>query len=296
MELQQLRYFLDIAQTQNMTASAKRMNVAQPALSHSMKKLEAELGCRLFDRVGRNIRLSRTGEYLAGQLRPVMTQLDDVPARVSAFAHGEEQVVDVGMYSASSLVVDAIAEYRETHPQAKFRISQEKGEGACDVTVRTVGVALGAADTARLADERVFGERIGLAVPASMATSDVMSLEQVRDEQFVLLAGSKGFRHVCDGLCAARGFVMRNAIESDSPAAVRRLIGLGIGVGFWPECSWGELGGGKAHFVPLDDDGFVRSIAVGTTADGTSASPARDFFEFLAAFVERTFRRGPSGL
>lgn len=290
MELQQLRYFLDIAQTQNMTASAKRMSVAQPALSHSMKKLEAELGCQLFDRVGRNIRLSRAGAYLAGRLRPVMATLDGLPEQVSAYARGEQQAIDVGMYSASRLVVEAIAQYRERCPQAKFRISQAADEDGHDVTVRTVGPV--GAPTRRLAEERVFRERIGLAVPASMEASGPLPLDRVRGEQFVLLAGSKGFRRVCDELCAARGFVMRNAIESDSPDAVRRLIGLGMGVGFWPERSWGTLEGGHARFVPLADDGFVRSIAVGTSADGAASSPSRDFFEFLAAFMERTFLGG----
>ena len=239
MELQQLRYFLDIAQTQNMTASSKRLNVAQPALSHSVKKLESELGVTLFDRVGRNIRLSREGEYFAGLLKPAMSALDDAPRRVRAFSKHEQQTVVVGMHSASKLVIAAIAEHKAANPEALFRTSQDASD-SCDVSVRTVR-GDGASGPAAPSESMLFRERIGVALPASLGVDSVGSLDELEGRQFVALAGSKGFRRVCDELCAARGFVVGNAIESDSPDAVRELIGLGLGVGFWPEFSWGGL-------------------------------------------------------
>ena len=58
MELQQLRYFDEVARTQHVTNSAKKLNVAQPALTQSIRRLERELGVTLFERVGRNVRLS----------------------------------------------------------------------------------------------------------------------------------------------------------------------------------------------------------------------------------------------
>ena len=57
MELQQLRYFDEVARTQHVTNSAKKLNVAQPALTQSIRRLERELGVTLFERVGRNVRL-----------------------------------------------------------------------------------------------------------------------------------------------------------------------------------------------------------------------------------------------
>lgn len=292
MELQQLKYFLDIAQTQNMTASSKRLNVAQPALSHSMKKLESELGVRLFDRVGRNIRLSREGEYLAGLLSPAIAAVDAVPDKVRDFAKGEQQTVVVGMHSASKLVIAAIAEYKVRNPKAKFRISQDPS-GACDVSMRTVR-ADGAPAVAGPSRSMLFRERIGVALPASLGIDSVGSLDELEGRQFVMLAGSKGFRRVCDELCAARGFVVGNAIESDSPDAVRELIGLGLGVGFWPEFSWGSLEGSSARFAPVADEGFVRCLEATLEPRAKDVPEARRFFDFVAAFVGDAFSAQPS--
>ena len=171
MELQQLKYFLDVAQTQNMTASSKRVGIAQPALSHSMKRLESELGVRLFERVGRNIRLTREGEHLAGLLKPAIAAVDAIPEKVRDFAKDEQQTVEVGMHSASKLVIAAIAEYKARNPKAKFRISQDPS-GACDVSVRTVrGDASGPAAPS---GSMLFRERIGVAwgsTPSAASTS-----------------------------------------------------------------------------------------------------------------------------
>ena len=287
MELQQLKYFLDVAQTQNMTASSKRVGIAQPALSHSMKRLESEFGVRLFERVGRNIRLTREGEHLAGLLKPAIAAVDAIPEKVRDFAKGEQQTVEVGMHSASKLVIAAIAEYKARNPKAKFRISQDPS-GACDVSVRTVR-GDGASGSPAPSEPMLFRERIGVALPASLGIDSVGSLDELEGRQFVMLAGSKGFRRVCDELCAARGFVVGNAIESDSPDAVRELIGLGLGVGFWPEFSWGGLEGSSARFAPIADEGFVRCLEVRLEPRADDSPEARRFFEFMAAFVDDAF-------
>lgn len=64
MDLLSLKYFLVTAQTQHMTKAAEILNITQPALSAFIKRMENELGCQLFVREGRGIRLSKYGEIL----------------------------------------------------------------------------------------------------------------------------------------------------------------------------------------------------------------------------------------
>ena len=192
-----------------------------------------------------------------------MEILETAPEDVRAFAAGEAGTVKVGIFSASNVVVDAITAYRASFPAVNFRITQDEFESACDITVSTVmpsssnargeGIAVG--------EGTLFRERIGIAVPESSSFGDVVSLDELADEPFVCLAGSRRLREVCDALCAGRAFHPRIGFESDNPAVVRKVIGLGLGVGFWPTCSWEALGDGSARLARLAEEEFERTIA-----------------------------------
>lgn len=70
MELQQLRYFVRVAQVESISKAAKSLHISQPALSKSIMRLEQELGCDLFDRTGKRIHLNEKGrEFLGGVAR-----------------------------------------------------------------------------------------------------------------------------------------------------------------------------------------------------------------------------------
>ena len=76
MELQQLRYFSVAATQLHITRAAEILHIAQPALTQSIKRLEDELGVKLFIRNGRNIILSDTGKLFLKKLTPILHQID----------------------------------------------------------------------------------------------------------------------------------------------------------------------------------------------------------------------------
>ena len=275
MELQQLRYFDEVARTQHVTNSAKKLNVAQPALTQSIRRLERELGVTLFERVGRNVRLTACGAALQKRIAPLL-------------AGREQAAVHLAIESASALAVDAIAAYRASHPDARFVVAQETAARRWDLRIRTVradGAATGA---------RRFTERIGIAVPAERAAGGPLALTDLEGEPFICLAGSRTFRAVCDEACAQAGFAPRVAFESDSPAVVKSMIGLGLGVGFWPERSWGSLEDSSATLTAIVDAPFARTIEI-EPAHGPLSKEAAAFHGFLVSRFEARWRE-PSPL
>ena len=297
MDILQLKYFLEVARTEHVTHSARNLRIAQPALTQSIKRLETELGVELFARAGRNIRLTPAGAYLRDRIAPAMEILETAPEDVRAFAAGEAGTVKVGIFSASNVVVDAITAYRASFPSVNFRITQDEFESACDITVSTVmpsssnargeGIAVG--------DRTLFRERIGIAVPGSSSFGDVVSLDDLADEPFVCLAGSRRLREVCDALCAGRAFHPRIGFESDNPAVVRKVIGLGLGVGFWPTCSWEALGDGSARLARLAEEEFERTIALTRASHVREDAAAFDFYRFLVDYVRNRWSEGATG-
>src|SRR5258705_5568878 len=82
MELHQLRYFCAVADTGSFSRAAEQSHVSQPSLSQQIMKLEDELGARLFDRLGRTVRLTDMGKTLLPRARAVLHELEAAKGEV----------------------------------------------------------------------------------------------------------------------------------------------------------------------------------------------------------------------
>ena len=286
MELLQLRYFLAVAENEHITNTAKQLHIAQPALTQSIHRLEQELGVSLFERAGRGIRLSPAGAYVRDRVKPAMETLENVSRDVQLFQQGEQGVVRVGVHAASGVAIDGIAAYSELNPHVSFEITQDERERHRDVIVTTI-TPRGSSTVENAVEKMPFSERIGIAVPASSALGDTASLADFANERFIALAGSRRFREVCDTFCARRAFTPHIAFESDNPLVVKKMIGLGLGVGFWPDHSWGDLDPKSCRLVHLQEPEFTRDVIVAKTSRCTPDSEAQRFYDFLLDYVTK---------
>lgn len=286
MELLQLKYFLAVAESEHMTNTAKQLHIAQPALTQSIHRLEQELGVSLFERAGRGIRLSPAGAYVRDRVKPAMETLENVARDVQLFQQGEQGVVRVGVHAASGVAIDGIAAYSELNPHVSFEITQDERERHRDVIVTTI-TPRGSSTVENAAEKIPFSERIGIAVPAGSALGETASLADFANERFIALAGSRRFREVCDTFCARRAFTPHIAFESDNPLVVKKMIGLGLGVGFWPDHSWGNLDPASCRLVHLQETEFTRDVIVAKTSRCTPDSEAQRFYEFLLDYVAK---------
>lgn len=286
MELLQLKYFLAVAKSEHMTNTAKQLHIAQPALTQSIHRLEQELGVSLFERAGRGIRLSPAGTYVRDRVKPAMETLENVARDVQLFQQGEQGVVRVGVHAASGVAIDGIAAYSELNPHVSFDVTQDERERHRDVIVTTI-TPRGSSTVENAVEKTPFSERIGIVVPASSALGDTASLADFANERFIALAGSRRFREVCDTFCARRAFTPHIAFESDNPLVVKKMIGLGLGVGFWPDHSWGDLDPKSCRLVHLQETEFTRDVIVAKTSRCTPDSEAQRFYEFLLDYVAK---------
>lgn len=286
MELLQLKYFLAVAESEHMTNTAKQLHIAQPALTQSIHRLEQELGVSLFERAGRGIRLSPAGAYVRDRVKPAMETLENVARDVQLFQQGEQGIVRVGVHAASGVAIDGIAAYSELNPHVSFEITQDERERHRDVIVTTI-TPRGSSTVENATEKTPFSERIGIAVPASSSLGETTSLSDFANERFIALAGSRRFREVCDTFCARRAFTPHIAFESDNPLVVKKMIGLGLGVGFWPDHSWGDLDPKSCRLVHLQETEFTRDVIVAKTSRCTPDSEAQRFYEFLLDYVAK---------
>lgn len=96
MELRHLRYFVAVAEEQNVTRAAERLHVSQPPLSRQIRDLEEELGVVLFDRGPKTMRLTSAGELFLEEARQLLEQVEQAIERVRDHANQPAQEIHVG--------------------------------------------------------------------------------------------------------------------------------------------------------------------------------------------------------
>lgn len=284
MELMQLKYFCEVAESQHMTRSAEKLHIAQPALSQAIHRLEGELGVKLFVLQGRNIVLTPYGKYLKEKVSPLLATLEQIPDDLAKMAHTDRTTIRMNVQAASALVTRAVIEYQKKH-HIHFELVQSGEDTLCDVSLST-----------RMPLQRegkkgefVFSEPIMLAVPdrERFAGVESLPLSALREEEFVCLAGTKNFRSICDKYCSKVGFTPRVIFESDSPATVQNLVAAGCGVGFWPKYTWGEFATTSARLLSVSDPDCRRELVLTLNAIKPDNGEVERFYAFLVDFMEK---------
>ncbi len=292
MELTKLRYFYEVARMGHVTKAAEEIHIAQPALTKAIKQLEEELGVPLFYKKGRNILPTVFGEYLKGKLEGLLPQIDNIPEELSRLKNTQRNTVKLNVLAASTAVTDAVVSYKKKNPDVIFHLIQNETETDCDVSV-----SMRSADAAALPPfikRQVMEENIYLAVPKNSPYADreTIALREVKEEGFVQLFGSRAFRSICDKFCAYADFKPNITFESDSPAAVRNIIGAHAGVGFWPEYSWGKVSA-DVVLLPIREPTCQRELIFGLHESPSPSAVAEEFYQYLIKFLQnRRKRRG----
>jgi DNA-binding transcriptional LysR family regulator len=123
MELRQLRYFVAVAETGNISQAAKKIFLTQPALSRQIKALEEEIGHCLLERSAHAIRLTAVGERFLDEARDLIRHADEILERTRSAANGVRLRVGYAPSLASGILSSAIEHFTQTQPSAKVELS-----------------------------------------------------------------------------------------------------------------------------------------------------------------------------
>ncbi len=123
MDIRQLRYFVTIAHEGQITRAAKQLNMEQPPLSRQLKQMEEELGVMLFERTGKQLKLTDTGELLRQKAEQLLFQYEEAIREVRENEEGLRGTLSVGaVVSCISLLPRQIEKFREAFPQVTYKI------------------------------------------------------------------------------------------------------------------------------------------------------------------------------
>jgi DNA-binding transcriptional LysR family regulator len=283
MELLQLKYFEAVARYENMTTASRELCVAQPAISQSISRLEEDLGVALFSREGRRIRLNDCGKHLLARVAPMLSSLENVRLELAEIADQTSSSIGLKVLSASSLLPRMLSEFRQIFPRISFRLIQNPLETNFDLCLSSAASVRDSTETVLL-DEEIL-----LAVPRDYpcAADGAICLSDLKGADFISLRKGLTFRTIMDDYCQRVRFVPKIVFESDNPSTVRGLISAGVGIAFWPACSWGSPAADKVKALHLSDLNARRVITL-SMPEGRSMSKAAAAFSGFAAEFFRT--------
>jgi DNA-binding transcriptional LysR family regulator len=119
MELSQLRFFQELAKREHLTKTAEYLNITPPSLSVSISKLEHELGVKLFERSGRNIRLNENGKFFLEYVDQALETLEVGRNALAANVQTDRNSIMLGV-SAQTLWLNGIQSFLSRYPQVSI--------------------------------------------------------------------------------------------------------------------------------------------------------------------------------
>ena len=108
-----------------------------------------------------------------------------------------------------------------------------------------------------------------------------ITLKEMEKEGFISLLGSRQFRYICDKFCNQAGIQPKIIFESDNPQVVKNMISANLGVGFWPEFTWGAIDNHNVRLLEITDPICSRDIVITINKNKQDSKNAEEFFEYL---------------
>ena len=277
MELRSLHYFVRIAELGSITRASAHLQIAQPALTRHIQRLEDEVDAALFTRANRGVRLTEAGQKLLESAQRILRDVERAGDEIRAHkAHPSGKIIlGVTPTICPVVVPELFARMRRHYPMIELKVVH--------------------AGTIRL-EEFVVDGRVDLALLAEISKSRLILSSRLAEEEMVLITrpGARprgvvsaeelnrtplilgdGLRAALDVLLAGRGIALQVDTELNDHETIRLMVQQGVGASILPHSSvYRECARGLAEAHRITGGGIFRTLALGTAAS-RSPSAAR---------------------
>jgi LysR family transcriptional regulator, transcription activator of glutamate synthase operon len=297
-ELRQLRYFVEVAEREHISEAAEHLHVAQSAISRQIANLEEELGAPLFERVGRNVKLTPIGKTFLDHSIKALKAIDFAAKQVEEYLDPAKGTIKVGFPTslASYVLPTVISAFKKEYPDVSFQLRQGSYKYLIDaVKNRELNLALLGPLPPK--DEAInttvlFSESIHALLPAThpLAKREKINLLDLKNDDFVLFPEGYILRKVAVDACRNVGFVPKVTSEGEDMDALKGLVAAGIGVTLLPESSLYDSTPRMTVKVPIANPIIRRTVGIIAPTTRELAPSEKVFIDFVSNFYSRLTR------
>lgn len=271
MDINQLKYFISVAQTLNFSEAARRNSISQPAISHHIGELEKQLGCQLFLRSRRSVAMTEQGrEFL-----PYAMQIVETAEKAAFQLRQREQgvgghVTIAALTTCSQALSRCLARFAEQYPEISVDISFTSGrsqviamnEERYDFHFAVKEMV----PTGETFDSRVINtDHLCVAFPAGHPlANEPLDFSKLKGERFVAVSESDGpalYSEVMKA-CRTRGYTPNICYKLDRAEAVVLAVGAGMGISIIPEAISKVFYSENVVFRRIEGEDALRTYVV----------------------------------
>nr|WP_315860607.1 LysR family transcriptional regulator [Rhodopirellula sp. SM50] len=239
MELDQLRYFLQVAEDGNFTRAAEHLGISQPALSRSIGRLEEEIGQPVLERQSKGASLTDAGKLLQGRAKEVLSILEDTLAEI--VDDGQVGRIRVGAIPtiAPFFLPGLLRRFAEDYPQATLVVQEATTDEllkACADGVIDVAILALPIQAKYLEIEELFEEELLLVLPPNhpLVSKEAIELSDIDQIPFVLLGEAHCLSDNIVSFCRKQSFHPVSVERTSQMATVQELVSLDHGISMIP--------------------------------------------------------------
>lgn len=292
MELDQLRYFLKVAERGTFTRASEELMISQPALSRSIQKLEEELGQPVFQRRARSVSLTDAGTLLQGRAQHILSLVEDTKAEITD--DGSTGRIRIGAIPtiAPYFLPEILRDFSNEFPNASLivqenttdRLLKACSQGEIDLAILALPIAAKYLDF-----EELFDEELLLVLPPDhpLAAKDKIRLTDVEPFPFVLLDEAHCLSENITSFCRQRQFHPVAVERTSQLAMVQELVSLSHGISMIPAMARERDQSDRRVYRSITSPQPMRTIAVAWNPYRFQSRLIRTFREKLRDHVPK---------
>ena len=285
MNTSQIRYFVTVAQLQNMSKASEYLHISQPALSKSIASLEEELGTPLFSREGKRITLNSAGNLFLENAWGILRNLDNAILEINQLKQNTIPIISLGLCEPDEKIFSAISEFASTHPEVEFNIKCTiEADENHDINCYDMILCPNNNNFSKFKGITFEEETYYVAVPSNhrLASKNSLTIKDIEAEPFVFLNHEKRYIEEPYYICLSLNIPMKARCFTDNRFQHYQFICSGLALGFVSDsCSAIYKKENGIKLIPILNNRFRRNLIICFKRDKHLSPIAMEFRNFM---------------
>ncbi len=292
MDLYKLKSFYTVAKLGSFSKAAKVLYLTQPAVSTQIRDLEREYNTKLFDRIGRSIRLTQSGEILMPYVKNILDTIDESHLAVNVMKKAGEGSVKLGVSElpGTRLIPSCISVFLKQYPHVNFAITAEKSSVILDLIrnnkldMGIVGSSYPEITKTDITGTTIYKDKIVVAISRDhpLAESNEIQVKDLSNIPVIVSLKNTVSRQAIDRLFNKLDIPYRIAYEIDNKAMIKTMVEKNMGIAFFSYLEIKkESESGWIKTLNISDYPFYRYILAVHHKNKELSPSQKAFYDFL---------------